>query len=213
MFFVFRLCFVVFPLLYLWATLSQAPWDVLLYQGLSPDLNLVIPLVALFAFSLRVAFSRKQFAKFLVFCDTLEHEFSHVLVGFFHFKTPGELKVSDRGTGHITLNNTSTLICLAPYILPLGALFLTLISPLFIPVVRETISYLISFLIGNYLFRLKREIHSGQSDFEIAGKFFSYLIIFSVNLSWMSLIILNWIDWVSLSQSWLYFMDFTWSFF
>lgn len=193
MFFIFRLLFAAIPCLYLWALVVEAPWHSLLSKGVVQNVNFALVLIVPFAFFFRFFFSKMRMGKFLIFCDTLEHEFSHIVVGFLHFKTPGELKVSEQGEGHITLNNISTFICLAPYIFPLGALTLYLIQPLFIETVREILSYIIAFFLGNYLFRLKREIHTGQSDFDLAGRPLSYLIILSTNLSWILSLILIWL--------------------
>lgn len=212
MYFVFRLLFVLIPASILWALSQTTPLETLTFQGFSHEDRVLFLTIVFITFFIRNVFSQKKFSQFFIFIDTLEHEFSHILIGFFHLKTPGELKVNNRGSGHITLNNISTFICLAPYIFPLWSLLLYLSHFLFKPEIQPMILGLSALFLGNYFFRLKREIHRGQSDFEIAGFYISMLSIFFINLCWLSILLLNFLQIADystqFSRLWQYFQNF-----
>ncbi len=189
MFFVFRLAFLILPFSFIWAILVENNWKSLLDKGIE-DTTLLICLciIAITIFARFVVFKRHG-QNFFTFWDTFEHEFSHILFAYLHFKTPGELKIDSKGTGHITLNNTTTIICLAPYFFPLYALLFYSISPLFQDDIQIYLLMISAMFLGNYFYRLKKEIHRNQTDFNLASFPISMLWIFSLNLCWILLLI------------------------
>lgn len=193
---------------FIWALYQLHSWETLMNRVFHQEWAYHYFGFVAFTFCLRIYFFKKKKFRFLIFLDTLEHEFSHIFVGFLHFKSPGELKVSESGNGHITLNNISTFICLAPYVFPLWALALWTISPLFQNQFIPYIQGAGSILLGNYLFRLYHEIHKGQSDFQLAGYFVSVVIIFQVNIAWLSLLIFDFLNISSYSNSFIRSLHF-----
>ena len=178
------------------------------YQGV----EVAYPILAISAILIRSFFKKFASSQFFTFWDTLEHEFTHIFFAYLHFKKPGEMKISATGNGHITLTHTNTLICIAPYTFPLWASFFYWGSPIFNPTLEPYIHMLSAILLGNFFFRFSYEFHSKQSDFDEAGKFLSYLFIFSINASWISALFLNWTGIQNWKMSLLNFKNLIWEF-
>lgn len=78
----------------------------------------------LFLFPLLWLIFRKFFPCQLLFFTTLEHEFTHLLVGLLFFKSPVAINVTATDGGSVMLKGSNIWITLAPYYLPTTSLLL-----------------------------------------------------------------------------------------
>lgn len=128
----------------------------------------------------------------LQFLDTLEHELCHALVSTLFLRPPRKLTVQDDGNGSVEVQGANTLVVLAPYYTPLYGLLVLILFNIADKSFQSILSYVFALSLGNYCWRLFRELRPHQSDFDRSGYWTSLPLLLMHN----SLLILVLICWI-----------------
>lgn len=122
------------------------------------------------------------------------HELSHALAGILSGAKIKKFKVG-KNSGSVVLNKDNIWITLAPYFFPIYTFIIIVIYLLmgwFINI-RELYSYFLFFIGVSIAFHIALTVYIlkiEQPDIKVYGKFFSYTMIFAINIIVFSLLML-----------------------
>jgi hypothetical protein len=109
--------------------------------------------------------------------DTLEHELTHAITGYLTFAPPVSLSATLRDGGEVELKRSNPVAALSPYCLPLYAAVLAALTLILREGWTSHARLAVAFLLGSFAWRLLREFHFGQTDFQAFGRIFSMVFI------------------------------------
>ena len=144
----------------------------------------------LLGFGLYVVLYVAVLAEKIQFLEVLEHEMGHTAVSLAFLKVPDSMKAHYTKGGEVEPVRGDFLAYLAPYYLPMLTIPLLLIKPL----VSETLSNALDFLIGlslafHYTTLFARELRFSQPDLRNMGRIFSVVVILVFNVVWLVIIL------------------------
>lgn len=128
------------------------------------------------------------FRKGLEFVTTMEHEFTHLLVGLFFLKRPVSFHASETGDGEVRMVGMNFIIRLAPYFLPTVSLALMLLGTI---VQQGYVWWLLVALGAATAYHICSDVaetRSYQSDLRQSGLWFCWLFLPVANLFFYGLI-------------------------
>jgi hypothetical protein len=128
-------------------------------------------------FALRWLLGRLPGGDPLELIDTLEHELTHAITGYLTFAPPVSLSATLRDGGEVELRRSNPLAALSPYCLPLYAAVLAALTLILREGWTSPARLAVAFLLGSFGWRLLREFHFGQTDFQAFGRIFSMVFI------------------------------------
>ena len=120
------------------------------------------------------------------FLSILEHETTHMLFAILTFHSPKDINVK-RGFGgnFVYTGRGNWLISIAPYFFPTSAALVIGAGgfyPLLGQIPPHSYWLILGLMTGYHLISTLDEIHLGQTDFKVAGYFFSLLFLPGINL-------------------------------
>ncbi len=151
----------------------------------------------LYFFLWLVTFHRRE-----SFWAILEHEIIHAVMAFLFRKQVRSLNAKRSRGGSVHLDSGNRMIALAPYFLPLPALIIAFIMPLFQKSYLPYLAGLEGFLYGFHFFPLLQEFHFSQPDIRNSGIIFSTIAIVAGNIFFLGIIA------ASLAGEWAQFAYF-----
>jgi hypothetical protein len=135
------------------------------------------------------------------FWSILAHELTHALFALIFFKKIHNISATRRRGGQIAIEGGNVFIALAPYFFPLASMALVVLKLVTPDRFQIILNYFLGITSASYVFHLLRELHTNQTDLQLAGLFFSTIfIIFGNILSWGILISSLTGDWNPISQ-------------
>jgi hypothetical protein len=123
------------------------------------------------------------------FWSTLEHELTHALFATLFLKKINSLSASRKKGGLITIEGGNAVIALAPYFFPLAPIVILLIGLLLPENLKIYVVFFLGISFQFHLLNLLQELHPGQTDLQIAGYFFSAVIILFFNIFFLGVIL------------------------
>jgi hypothetical protein len=166
-------------------TYCQKAFLVIWEHRFTPNL-IAMSLSAIGFLGVRAVLSRLPFiGQFLVFIDTLEHEFTHIFAGLFFFKFPKSLSIKSNGDGMVELGGANFVIYLAPYCFPLWVSLFSVLAQFLVGDLQVYVPVAVGLLWGFYLWRLKTELHPQQTDFTKTGFVLSCIFAVQMNVFWL----------------------------
>ena len=141
--------------------------------------------------------------------STLEHELTHCLFAWLTGNKVGEIKVTVRTGGHMTvIGSPNWLIDVSPYFFPTVTVALLLLAPLFASLNVTWCQAAIGLSLAYHATSTLTETHPGQTDLQKAGFVFCWLFLPTANLACLGLTLAGaregWSgisDWFGLVQS------------
>lgn len=156
-------------------------WKALISQGIGSKM-LTTPFWVFVAGFYTFVFIQLFSGETIKFLYILEHELTHIVISILLFKPVVGMNISIFKGGHVKIRGESTLIALAPYILPLFSLWFFIMKYFIVQKFFMFIAFLFGISEGFFFFRLKSDIHLQQTDFEYAGKIPSLWTILNINM-------------------------------
>ena len=120
--------------------------------------------------------------RFIPMLPILEHELTHMLAAICLFRTPIAVSADTRGGETIYTGRGSTIIRLAPYIVPTVSVFALALTPLFRESVREVTTMGVGLTWGIHLLTGLAESHPNQQDLRRGGLIRSYVAIIGLGV-------------------------------
>ncbi len=123
-------------------------------------------------------FSEKTVKFFMI----LEHEFTHLIAALLTFNKIHALNINLKKGGYVKIEGSNFFIAIAPYVFPLTMLIFIGLKFVVIEPLGKPVYLMIGLFELFYIFRLMGEIHSGQTDFQIIGKIYSFISVINFNI-------------------------------
>jgi hypothetical protein len=122
--------------------------------------------------------------------STFEHELTHCLFAWLTGNKVGEIKVTLRGGGHMTvIGSANWLIDVAPYFFPTGAAVLLVLSA-FVPLLEPFVwQFTIGIGLCYHFTSTLAKTHPEQTDLQKAGFLFCWMFLPAANVLGLGLIL------------------------
>ena len=115
--------------------------------------------------------------------STFEHELTHCLFAWLTGNKVGEIKVTLRGGGHMTvIGSANWLIDVAPYFFPTGTVVLLLLSTLLPYLDLIVWQFAIGLSLCYHFTSTLAKTHEGQTDLQKAGFLFCWMFLPAANV-------------------------------